>query len=210
MSNQAKPRKKLLTTANMTRISMLAALAIILFMVPFLKIVVIPHMYTLDFSNVPILLGALAMGPAVGMIILVMKEIVHLVFQGLADNQGVGNVADLVMSAAYILPAAFLYQKNKTRKTALIGMGVSTVSIVVFGVLANWLILLPFYTLVRGFPMPAIIHEIAKVFPFIDSEAKLLLFFVAPFNLVKGLAVSLITFAIYKPLSPILHAKNMR
>ena len=207
MTDKTKNRKKILTTANMTRIAMLAALSIILFMTPFLKIVVIPHMYTLDFSNVPVLLGAFAMGPAAGMIILVLKELVHLVFQGLADNQGVGNVADLIMSAAYILPASFLYMKQKSRKNAIIGMGISTISTTIFGILANWLILLPFYTLVRGYPMPAIISTVGKVFPFIDSEAKLLLFFVGPFNLVKGLAVSLVTFLIYKPLSPILHEK---
>ena len=207
MSNQKTPEKKLLTPANMTRISMLAALSIILFMTPFLKIIVIPHMYTLDFSNVPVMLGAFAMGPGAAMIILVIKELVHLVFQGLADNQGVGNIADLIMSAAYVLPASLLYLKHKTRKNALGGMAVGTLSTVVFGVLANWLILLPFYTIVRGYPMPAIISTVGKVFPFVDSEAKLLLFFVAPFNLVKGLAVSLVTFLIYKPLSPILHGK---
>ena len=210
MSAQSGSRKKLLTTENMTRISMLAALAIILFMVPFLKIIVIPHMYTLDFSNVPVMLGAFAMGPAAGMVTLAIKEVIHLIFQGIADNQGVGNVADLIMSAAYILPAALLYQRQKTRKTALIGMSVSSVCTALFGMLANWLILLPFYTVVRGIPMPAIVSAVGKVFPFVDSEGKLLFFFVAPFNLAKGLAVSLITAAIYKPLSPILHAKSMR
>jgi len=205
-----KTSKKLLTIENMTRISMLAALAIILFVTPFLKIVVIPHMYTLDFSNVPVMLGAFAMGPAAGMVIVAIKEIIHLIFQGIADNQGVGNVADLIMSAAYILPAAFLYQRHKNRNNAFVGMGISTVCAAFFGVLANWLILLPFYTVVRGIPMTKIVSTVGMVFPFVDSELKLLLFFVAPFNLVKGLAVSLITAAIYKPLSPLLHASHVR
>ena len=205
MSTQAKTRKKVLTTANMTRISVLTALAVILFLAEFLKIRVIPHMYTLDFSNVPVMLGAFAMGPAAGMIILVLKEVIHLLFQGIADNVGVGNLADLIMSAAYILPAALIYQNNKTRKNAVLGMATGTLFTGVFGVLANWLILLPFYTIAMGYPMESIVKAVGSVFPFVSSETRLLLLFVAPFNLVKGFAVSLVTFLIYKPLSPLLH-----
>ena len=208
MSNNSHSRKKILTTANMTRISVLAAIAVILMLVPFLRIEVIPHMYTLDFSNLPVLLGAFAMGPAAGMIIVLIKELIHLVVRGIADNGGVGNVADLIMTAAYILPASLLYMKHRTRKHAVIGMALGTASIVVFGVLANWLILLPFYTLVRGYPMPAIVSAVGKVFPFITSEMTLLFYFVAPFNLVKGIVISLVAFLIYKPLSPVLHGRR--
>ena len=208
MSNNSKSRKKVLTTANMTRISVLSAISVILMLVPFLRIEVIPHMYTLDFSNLPVLLGAFAMGPAAGMIIVIIKELIHLVVRGIADNGGVGNVADLIMTAAYILPASLLYMKRRTRKHAVIGMALGTVCVVIFGVLANWLILLPFYTLVQGIPMPAIVSAVGKVFPFITSEATLLLLFVAPFNLVKGLIISIVAFLIYKPLSPVLHGRR--
>ena len=207
MTDRKNTRRKILTTANMTRISVLTALAVILFLAEFLKIRVIPHMYTLDFSNVPVLLGAFAMGPGAGMVILVLKEIIHLLFEGIADNVGVGNLADLIMSAAYILPAAFIYKTYKTRKHAVLGMTAGTCTTVIFGVLANWLILLPFYTIAMGYPMDKIISAVGSVFPFVDSETKLLFLFVAPFNLVKGLAISLVVFLIYKPLSPVLHGK---
>ena len=208
MSNSSQPRKKVLTTANMTRISVLAAISVILMLVPFLRIEVIPHMYTLDFSNLPVLLGAFAMGPEAGMIIVLIKELIHLVVRGIADNGGVGNAADLIMTAAYILPASLLYMKHRTRKHAVIGMVLGTVSVVIFGILANWLILLPFYTLVMGYPMEMIVAAVGKVFPFVTSEVTLLFWFVAPFNLVKGVIISLVAFLIYKPLSPVLHGKR--
>ena len=207
MTGNTRTRKKILTTPNMTRISILGSLAVILMLVPYLRIEVIPHMYTLEFSNLPVLLGAFAMGPAAGMVILAIKELIHLIVKGIADNGGVGNAADLIMSAAYILPASLLYMKHKTRKHTALAMALGTGFITVFGVLANWLILLPFYTFVQGIPMEKIVKAVSAVFPFVTSEATLLLYFVAPFNLVKGLAVSLITFLIYKPLSPILHEK---
>ena len=208
MSNSSQPRKKVLTTANMTRISVLAAISVILMLVPFLRIEVIPHMYTLDFSNLPVLFGAFAMGPEAGMIIVLIKELIHLVVRGIADNGGVGNAADLIMTAAYILPASLLYMKHRTRKHAVIGMVLGTVSVVIFGILANWLILLPFYTLVMGYPMEMIVAAVGKVFPFVTSEVTLLFWFVAPFNLVKGVIISLVAFLIYKPLSPVLHGKR--
>ena len=208
MTTNVQTRKKLLTTANMTRISVLTAIAVILMLVEFLRIRVIPHMYTLDFSNLPVLLGAFAMGPAAGMVILALKEVIHLLLQGIAENNAVGNVADFIMSAAYILPASLLYMRHKTRKNAVLGMALGTVFITVFGVLANWLILLPFYTLACGYPMESIVSTVGKVFPFVTSEATLLIYFVAPFNLVKGIAVSVVTFLIYKPLSPVLHVRR--
>ena len=208
MTTNVQTRKKLLTTANMTRISVLTAIAVILMLAEFLKIRVIPHMYTLDFSNLPVLLGAFAMGPAAGMVILALKEVIHLLLQGIAENNAVGNLADFLMSAAYILPAALLYMRKKTRKNAVLGMVLGTGFITVFGVLANWLILLPFYTLACGYPMEAIVSTVGAVFPFVTSEATLLIYFVAPFNLVKGIAISVVTFLIYKPLSPVLHVRR--
>ena len=55
-----------------------------------------------------------------------------------------------------------------------------------------------------GYPMDKIISAVGSVFPFVDSETKLLFLFVAPFNLVKGFLVMAITYLLYKPLSPIL------
>ena len=109
------------------------------------------------------------------------------------------------MGAALVLPAALIYQQNKTRKSAIIGMAVGTLCMVIAGVLANKWIMLPFYMGAFHMDMDGIIKA-ARVAG-VDSEWKLLLLITGPFNLLKGVVLSVVAGLIYKPLSPILHAK---
>ena len=188
-----------------TRIGVLTALSAVLFLL--LEIPVVAF-YKLDFSNLPVLLGAFSMGPVPALIILLLKNVIHVLFKGIGSTMGIGNVADIIMGAAYILPAALLYRRNKTRRTALAGMGLGTLCMIVAGVLVNWLILIPVYMSAFHIDLSGIICMATKTLPFVDTEWKLLLFVTAPFNLLKGFVIALITWLIYKPLSPILHVKK--
>jgi len=164
--------------------------------------------YKLDFSNLPALLGAFAMGPWPALIILVLKSAIHLLIKGLGSTMGIGDLADLIMGAALVLPAAFIYRRDKTRKSAVAGMTAGTLCMIVAGVLVNWLLLIPTYMVAYHMDLNAIIGMATKTLPFVDTEWKLLLCVTAPFNLLKGGVISLITFLIYKPLSPLLHMKD--
>ena len=87
-------------------------------------------------------------------------------------------------------------------------MATGTLCTIVVGVLVNWLVLIPAYIAAYHMDINAIVGMATKTLPFVDTEWKLLLFVTAPFNLLKGIVISLITFLIYKPLSPILHMKT--
>ena len=194
MSNTV--RKPLLTTAVMTRIAILAAAASILFL---LEIPIVAF-YKLDLSNLPVLLGAFSMGTVPGLIILGLKSLIGLLH---SSSAGIGELADFIMGAALVIPASCIYHRNKTRKTALIGMAVGTVCTAVAGVLVNKFIMLPFYMGAFHMDMQEII-KFAKVSG-VDTEWKLLLMVTGPFNLLKGFVLSVVTGLVYKPLSPILH-----
>ena len=196
MSN--KTRKPLLTAGVMTRIAILAAAASILFL---LEIPIVAF-YKLDLSNIPVMLGAFSMGTVPGLIILGLKSAIGLLH---SSSAGVGELADFIMGAALLIPASLIYHRNKSRKSALIGMVVGTICTAVVGVLVNKFIMLPFYMGAFHMDMDAIVAS-AKVGG-IDSEWKLLLLITGPFNLLKGAVLSIVTFLIYKPLSPILHEK---
>lgn len=182
----------------MTRVAILAAAASILFLIQ----IPVVAFYKLDLSNIPVLLGAFSMGPVPGLMILAIKSAIGLLH---SSSAGVGELADFVMGAALVLPAALIYQRKKTRKNAIIGMAVGTVCMVIAGVLANKWIMLPFYMGAFHMDMDGILRY-ANVAG-IDSEWKLLLLITGPFNLLKGVVLSVIAGLIYKPLSPILHAK---
>ena len=191
-------RRTRFSVGVMTRVAILAAAASILFLIQ----IPVVAFYKLDLSNIPVLLGAFSMGPVPGLMILAIKSAIGLLH---SSSAGVGELADFVMGAALVLPAALIYQRKKTRKNAIIGMAAGTLCMVVAGVLTNKWIMLPFYMGAFHMDMQGILNY-AKVSG-VDSEWKLLLLVTGPFNLLKGVVLSIITGLIYKPLSPILHEK---
>ena len=191
-----KSKSPVFTTAVLTRVAILAAMASVLFLIE----IPVVAFYKLDLSNIPVLLGTFSMGTLPGLAILALKSIIGLLH---SSSAGVGELADFIMGAALIVPAGLIYHGNKTRKTALLGMGVGTLCTVVAGVLTNKWIMLPFYMGAFHMDMNGIL-AFARVSG-VDTEWKLLLMVTAPFNLLKGIVLSVVTGLIYKPLSPLLH-----
>ncbi|MDO4483300.1 MAG: ECF transporter S component [Clostridia bacterium] len=190
-----------LSVQYLTRIALLAAVASVLFLIE----IPVVAFYKLDLSNLPVMLAAFSMGPVPALITLGAKSLLGLLH---TTSAGVGELADFIMGAALVLPAALFYKANKTRKGALVGMLIGTVCMILVSVLVNWLIMIPFYMNAYGMPMAAVVGMAQKALPFVDTELKLLLCVTAPFNLLKGVVLSILTYIIYKPLSPILKVKR--
>ena len=195
--------RRVLTIREMTTIAVLAAVAAILFMIE----IPVVLFYRLDLSTLPVLLGAFAMGPWQGTLILLIKSCLGLLH---SNSQGVGELADFLMGLAMILPASLVYRKIKTRKGAILGMLLGVVAAVVAAVLSNLYIMLPFYSTAYGMPIEAIIAMGKELVPAIDSAFKFVLYITAPFNLLKWVIISVLTALIYKPLSPLLHSARKR
>lgn len=194
-------RKSNLSVQYMTRIAILGALSAILFMIE----IPVVAFYKLDVSTLPALLGAFSMGPMAGLAILLIKDLFGLLHSG---TMYVGELADFIMGAAYILPAALIYRYRKSRKNALVGMIAGSVTMIIVSVLVNWLIMIPFYMTAFGMPMEKIVAMAQSAMPFVDTEWELLLYVTAPFNLLKGIVLSALTFLLYKRLSPLLHVRK--
>ena len=194
-------RRKNLSVQYLTRIAVLGALSAILYMIE----IPVVAFYKLDVSTLPALLGAFSMGPLPGLAILLIKDLTGMLH---SSTMYVGELADFIMGAAIVLPAAFIYRRQKSRKTALIGMIAGSVCMIIVSVLVNWLIMIPFYMQAFGMPMESIIGMAQSALPFVYTEFKLLLFVTAPFNLLKGAVLSALTFVMYKRLSPLLHVRR--
>ena len=197
--------KAFFTPQRITRIALLAAISAVLFLPTFT--IPIIGFYKLDLSNLPVLLGGFSMGPLAGLIILGIKSLTGLIT---TTSGGVGELADFLLGSALMLPAVLIYRMNKNRKSALIGMTVGTASLTVCGVLANAWLLIPFYVTVMHFPLDAIVKTFTDIIPFVDSLEKMLIFITAPFNILKGVVLSAVTFLLYRHLSPILHGRSAR
>ena len=161
-----------------------------------------PPFYKIDFSEVPVIIGALALGPVAGMIIELIKIMLNFLIDG-TITAGVGEFANLLIGCALVLPSALIYQKKKSRKGAMLGMALGTIVLTIVGSLLNAFLLLPVYSKAFGMPMDALIGMGTAVNPNITSLSTFVMFAVAPFNILKGIIVSLITLLLYKKISPI-------
>ena len=194
--------EKRINIRYMTMTAMLSAIAFILmfmdFSVPFM-----PGFIKLDISELPALIGTFAMGPASGVIICLVKNILHLL---ITTTGGVGELSNFVLGAAFVLPAGLFYKYKKSRKSALIGSLAGALIMALFSLPSNYFVVYPFYT--NFMPEDAIIGAynaiISVVGGHVDNLFQCLLLFNVPFTFVKGLLSVLITFLIYKHISPII------
>lgn len=190
-------------TRTLVEIGMLGAIATVLmlfeFPIPFLA----PPFYEMDFSEVPVLVGAFALGPAAGATIELIKILINLMINGTA-TAFVGEIGNYLLGCSFIIPAAVIYKKKKSKKNAVIAMATGTIAMTVFGCFLNAYVLLPTYAAAFGMPIDVIIGMGTSINANITSVMTFVVIAVAPFNIFKGLIVSLITLLIYKHISPIL------
>ena len=140
------------------------------------------------------------MGPVAGVIIEAVKILLTLLIRG-TDTAYVGELANFIIGCCFIVPAGVIYKKNKTKKSALIGIATGTMLMAVAGVVINYAILIPFYVKAFGMPLDLILDMGAKINPLISNKWTFVLICVAPFNIVKGIIDSLITALVYKRIS---------
>ncbi|MEX1377096.1 MAG: ECF transporter S component [Eubacteriales bacterium] len=175
------------TTKYITKVAILTALSVLLiFVLEFPILPAFPYL-RFDFSEIPILIGGFALGPAAVVVMEVLKNIIHFFLKN-DGTGGVGNLANLIVGLAFCLPAAWYYVKHKSQKSVYIALGIGTLCMLVAGILANLFIL---------FPLFHIVDEEAVKYTLISG--------IIPFNLIKGTLLSLVVFFVYKPLSPVLH-----
>ena len=156
-----------------------------------------PFFYELDFSEVPVLICSFSLGPVAGVVCEFVKILLKLVIKG-TSTAFVGDFANFATGCSFILPATVVYHRFKTRKGALAGMAAGTGVMTVFGSLFNAVYLLPAFSELYGMPLDQIVGIGTGINPAINSVSTLVLLAVVPFNLVKGVVVSLLTFLLYK------------
>lgn len=176
---------------------------IMLFEIP---IPIFPAFLKLDLSDIPSLVGAFALGPVAGILIELVKNLVHFIFK--PGTMGVGELANFIVGSAFVYTAGLIYKIKKNRSHAIIGLAVGTIAMSAVAGIANLYIFLPLYEKVLGFPMTEIIKWSSVANPKIKDLNTLIIYGIVPFNIFKGTVISIITFLSYKKLSPILHNKK--
>ena len=191
-------------THKLTVTAMLSAVAFILMFIEFPIPALIPSFVKLDISDLPELLAAFSLGPVYGVAVTFLKNLLHIVFKG-TSSAYVGELCNFLLGAVFSLVAGFIYQRKKSRKSALIGAIIGAALMAIISVPLNYFVVYPAYVVCYGMPLEAIIGMYQAILPSADSLIKCLTIFNMPFTFCKGMLDVLLCFLIYKPLSPLLH-----
>ncbi len=169
-----------------TKIGILSSLAFLLYLFEF-PLPFFPPFLQIDLGDLPAIVGALALGPWVGVAIQLIKNILHLLLR--SQTGGIGELGNFLTGSAFVVTVAMIYFKNKSKRTAILGLSAATIVMSLAMCFFNFFVLIPAFTNqpVSMALLPMIITSIL------------------PFNLIKGVILSGITLLLYKSLSPILH-----
>ncbi len=198
--------KRKLSVRDISSIAVLGALGAVLMFFDF-PIFIAPSFYKLDLGDLPCLIGAFALGPLPAFFIQVVKILIKLLLKP-TSTAFVGEAAAFIFSTVFCVSAAFVYQSEKSRKGALKAMAVGTVLMVIASAIGNYAFIIPAYVRMYGLPLDAIIAMGTEIFPAVHDKLSFVLLCVAPFNLIKGFIVDVLTFFLYKRISPLLKGVN--
>lgn len=187
--------------AYTTRIAILASAAAIL-MVLELPVIFMPGFLKLDFSEIPAIIGGFALGPLAGCLIVLLKNLIHV---SSTQTAGIGEMANFLVGTFQVVPAALVYKLRKNRTGAIAGLVAGTLSMTLAAAVLNYWVLIPLYQVALKFPPEAIVNMGRAANPLIIDLKTFIVFAIVPFNLFKGIIVSVITLMVYKKVSPVLH-----
>lgn len=197
-----KDTEKILTTRKIAVIGMLSAVAGILMVLEF-PIPGIPTTHKFEIGDLAGLLAGFAYGPVAGVLVIMLKVVIKLLFRP-SGTAYVGEMANFLIGAALVLPATCIYWTKKSKKSALLGCIFGGIFMTVFGSLLNAFYIFP--TFLRMFcdgDMEKLL-AMGSINPLIKDIPTFVLFTAVPINLLKSVAVGVLTMLIYRPLRGIL------
>lgn len=195
--------KKFLTTKRISSIAILSAVASLLMLFDFPISIIAPSFYKLDISDLPCLIGAFSLGPLSSVIIELLKVLIKL-FLKPTSTAFVGELSNFLCGVAMCVPAGLIYKKEHDKKGALKSLAVGSISYVIVGSLINYFITIPAFVNLYHISLDTIIDMGSEIFPIINSKFSFVIICVSLFNLTKTVIVSLLTYFLYKRISPLL------
>jgi riboflavin transporter FmnP len=185
---QNKTTKTFVITAMFAALS--AALMFFEFPLPFL-----PPFLKLDLSDIPVLIGAFVLGPVPALAIVLIKDVIHLLN---TQTAGVGELADFLVTGTFALTAGYIYRGMKSKYSAIVGSVIGIIAMTIMGAVSNLYILMPFYEKVMGFTLKEMN---------ISSLNAYIVYAIVPFNIIKGIIVTIVALIVYKRLSELIFKK---
>ncbi len=185
----------------MVMTALLAAMSYILAMMSF-SVPFMPSFIKLDVSELPALIGSFSLGPVYGVVICLVKNLLGLMN---TSTNGIGELSNFLLGAMFVFPAGLFYQRNKTRKGAIIGSLIGAICMAVGSVFTNIFLVYPIYY--NFMAEEAILSAYQLIVPAMKSVKQCIICFNMPFTFMKAMLSVLISLLVYKRLSPVIKGK---
>lgn len=202
--NELRTHNSRVSTNKLVKVALLSAISFILMFIEMPIPGLFPEFLKIDISDIPALIAGLSLGPIAGIAVEVVKNFLHGIVA--TTTGGVGEIANIIVGSAFVVGTSTVYMKNKNIKNLLVSLLVGTLSMIIVGSLVNYFFLLPFYGKIMG--MEAIIGIGQAVNPNVKDLLSFVLWFIAPFNLVKGIMISILIIPIYKKMEQFIKGNN--
>lgn len=189
---------------KLIKISLLGCIAFILMYIE-IPLPIFPSFLRIDIGDLPALLGAFAFGPMAGVLVELVKNILYAIFKG--NTALIGESANFVIGSVLVFIAGIIYKKKKTKNGALLGLLAGGVAMTLAGAVLNYFVLLPLYETVLGFKISAVVGMGAAINHNVKDLNSFIIWIIVPYNILKVFVVSVVTLAVYKSVSPILHQR---
>ena len=193
---------RVFTTSTLVKVGILAAIGYILMFIAIPIPALFPDFLKIDISDLPALLGGIALGPIAGITIAFLKNLLQFI-TGFSTTGGVGELANFLIGGSFVWVVSFAYLKKKDVKGVIVGLISGIVVMTIVGCIANYFIILPFYSTIM--PIEAVINMGSVINPLIVDKITFIIWIIAPFNLLKATLMSLITLPMYKKTEKILN-----
>ncbi|MFY2154607.1 ECF transporter S component [Cytobacillus firmus] len=176
---------KKLNIKSMVAIGMLSSISYVLMLLNF-PIPPFPQFLMIDFSDIPALIAALIFGPAAGILVELIKNILDYFMTGSATGVPVGHIANFAAGILFVLPTYYVYSKLKTKKGMTFGLVIGTMVMAVIMSVLNYIVILPAYTFFLNFPAMSA-----------PEMRTMIVTGILPFNILKGFIISIVFMLIF-------------
>ncbi len=200
MIRNASRSRNMFATSSLVKMGMLGGLRMILMLLDF-PLPLFPIFLQVDLSDVPAVIGAFSMGPAAGVMIELLKNLLKLIVG--SSTGGVGELANFLVGAGYVLILGIVYEKWPHRNGVILGAVLATVGAAVFAGVLNYFIFIPAYAVVMGLPVDAFVSVASQVNAAVVDLRTLVVFAIVPFNLVKGVIIAVAAVLVHRILRPL-------
>ncbi|MCL2013645.1 MAG: ECF transporter S component [Oscillospiraceae bacterium] len=193
-------------TKKIAVVGVMAAFSSVLMVLEF-SLPIFPRFLEFNFSDLPALIIAFIYGPIPAAAIQLIKCSIHLFF---TETAGIGELSNFLIGAVWVVSAGLIYMMRRDKTGILLGLAGGSLFMAVTGIFTNYFIILPFYENVVEMPMTAIINMCSLIIPFVSTKWDVVLISILPFNILKGIVISLITFIVYKKIGHVLEKYNLK